>query len=82
MWFIFNVGMVVTHSIRVIGDFSSGDLDVKVNNDYVLSIQLLELNQNKPEFQKGLKGELVSAIESAFKLGKKYENNRIKNLLG
>lgn len=69
------------HPISSTGNFDDGSLDVRVGNDSVLSVQLDELNQNKPTFQNRLNLELVKAIEDSFRLGREYEKNRVKKFL-
>lgn len=71
----------MTHPINYIGNFNDGSLDVRVGNEYVLTVDLVELNQNDDKFQKDLLKELVEAVQGSFKLGRKYERDRIKNFL-
>jgi len=54
---------------------------VRVGNEYVLTVDLVELNQNDDKFQKSLFKELVEAVVDSFKLGRKYEQDRIKCFL-
>lgn len=69
------------HPISYTGNFDDGSLDVRIGNQYVLTVDLDELNQNKPNFQKRLNLELVEAIEDSFKAGREYEKRRINKLL-
>jgi len=62
-------------------NFSEGSLDIRVGNEYVLAIDLVELNQNNERFKKDLFRELLEAVEDSFKLGRKYEQDRIKTFL-
>ena len=69
------------HPISSTGNFDEGSLDIRIGNKYVLTVDLDELNQNSPKFQKQLMTELRQSIEDSFKLGREYEQNRIKNFL-
>lgn len=67
----------MTHPINNTGDFNQGCLDIKIGNKCVLSVDLIELNQNSDKYQKQLFRDLTDSIEESFILGREYEQNRI-----
>lgn len=71
----------MTHPISCTGNFEDGSLDIRIHNTYVMTVDLVELNQNKPEFQKDLLHHLVEAVKESFELGRKYEKDRVTNFL-